>query len=131
MCTNIFKKFYSHFHPKSKSDCGTLSKTKKSVPQECPTRVSRKSDIQERPARVSYKSVPRECPTRMSDKGVRQECPTRVSRTQECTKSKSVLQECPTRVSDKSVLATWSASRWQKIGAKRIGQRRLDSKSAL
>ena len=55
----------------------------KSVPQECPTRVS-------------YKSVPQECPTRVSHKSFLQEWPTRV-----CYKSvlQSVPQECPTRVS--------------------------------
>ena len=73
-----------------------------SVPQECPTRVSRKSVPRERPATVSHKttrarhksvpSVPLECPTRVSRKSVRQEFPTRVSH-------KSVSQECPLRVS--------------------------------
>ena len=45
----------------------------KSVPQECPTRVSHKSVLPTRVSRtrVSYKSVPQECPV--------QECPTRVS----------------------------------------------------
>ena len=50
----------------------------KSVPQECPTRVSHKSVLQECPTRVSHKSDPQECATRVSY---------RVSR-------KSVLQEC-------------------------------------
>ena len=67
----------------------------KSVPRECPTRLSYKSVLQECPARVSYKSVaqvatvsviqgvPQEC-TRVSHKGFRNEC---------------VLQECPAKVS--------------------------------
>ena len=69
----------------------------KSVPQECPRRVSHKSVPQERPIRVSHKSVLQECPTRVSYKSVPQECPTRVS-------YKSVPQESPIRVSHKSVL---------------------------
>ena len=60
----------------------------KSVPQECPTRVSHKSVVQEYPTRVSYKSVPQEFPTRVSHKSVPQECPARVSQM-------SVPQECP------------------------------------
>ena len=64
----------------------------KSVPQECPTRVSHKSVPQECPIRVSHKSVLQESPTRVSYKSDPQECPTRVSQ-------KSVPQECPTRVS--------------------------------
>ena len=76
----------------------------KDVPQECPTRVSRKSVPQECPARVSYKSVPQECPR----KSVRQEFPTRVSHKsvlQDCPGlfHKSVRQACPTRVSYKGV----------------------------
>ena len=63
----------------------------KSVPQQCPTRVS-------------YKSVPQEFPTRVSHKSVPQECPVRVSH-------KSFLQECPTRVSYKSVIWTYVAFR--------------------
>ena len=51
----------------------------KSVPQECPIRVSHKSVLQECPTRVSYKSGPQECPTRVSYKSVPEECPTRVS----------------------------------------------------
>ena len=51
----------------------------KSVPQECPTRVSYKSVLQESPTRVSRKSVPQEFPTRVTHKSVPQECPTRVS----------------------------------------------------
>ena len=51
----------------------------KSVPQECPIRVSHKSVLQECPTRVSYKSDPQECPTRVSYKSVPEECPTRVS----------------------------------------------------
>ena len=69
----------------------------RSIPQECPTRVSHKSVPQECLTRVSYKSVPQECPTRVSHKSFLQECPTRVS-------YKSVLQECPRRKSHKSVL---------------------------
>ena len=68
----------------------------KSVPQECPTRVSHKSVPQQCPLRVSHKSVPQQCPTRVSYKSVPQELPTRVSH-------KSFLLECPTRVSRKSV----------------------------
>ena len=68
----------------------------KSVPEECPTRVSHKSAprgvLQECRVRVSHKSVSQECRTRVSHKRVshrsdRQECPTRVFH-------KSVLQEC-------------------------------------
>ena len=76
----------------------------KSVPEECPTRVSQNSAPQELPTRVthksvlqvSHKSVLQECPTRVSCKSAPQECPTRVTH-------KSFLQECPTRVSRKSV----------------------------
>ena len=71
----------------------------KSVPQECPTRVSHKSVPQECPIRVSHKSVLQKCPTRVSYKSDPQECP-RVS-------CKSVLQGCPTRVSYKSVIWTY------------------------
>ena len=42
----------------------------KSVPQECPTRVSQKSVPQECPLRVSYKSVSQECPIRVSYRSV-------------------------------------------------------------
>ena len=66
-----------------------LGKAHKSVPEECPSRVSCKSDPQEFPTRLSQ-----ECPTRGSQKSVRQECPTRVSHT-------TVLQECLARVSPK------------------------------
>ena len=69
----------------------------KSVPQQCPLRVSHKSVPQQCPTRVSYKSVPQELPTRVSHKSFLLECPTRVSR-------KSVPQELPTRVSHKSFL---------------------------
>ena len=68
-----------------------LGKAHKSVPEECPSRVSCKSDPQEFPTRLSQ-----ECPTRGSQKSVRQECPRRVSH-------KSVPYDCPTRVSRKSV----------------------------
>ena len=64
----------------------------KSVPQECPTRVSHKSVPQECPIRVSHKSVLQECPTRVSYKSGPQECATRVSHR---VSRKSVLQECP------------------------------------
>ena len=77
----------------------------KSVPQECPTRVSYKSVPQECPTRVSHKSFRQECPIRVSHKSVLQECPTRVSYKsgpQECAtrvsyrvSRKSILQECP------------------------------------
>ena len=67
----------------SQRDFWRKSRTKsvpyRSVPQECPTRVSHKSVLQEYPTRVSYKSVPQECPTRVSRNSVPQECPTRVS----------------------------------------------------
>ena len=73
----------------------------KSVPQGCPTRVSRMSVPQECPIRVSRKSAPQECPARVSHKSVPQECPRRLSH-------KSVPQECPTRVSYKSVICSFS-----------------------
>ena len=50
----------------------TKSVPYRSVPQECPTRVSHKSVLQEYPTRVSYKSVPQECPTRVSYESVPQ-----------------------------------------------------------
>ena len=98
----------------------------KSVPQECPIRVSHKSVPQECPTRVSYKRDPQECPecpTRVSHKSVPtfahrpiplpQLTPSRVPapatnlpRQSQCDSDihlcKSVLQECPTRVSYKS-----------------------------
>ena len=42
----------------------------KSVPQECPARVSHKSVPNECPTRVSHRSVPQECPARVSHKSV-------------------------------------------------------------
>ena len=82
----------------------------RSIPQECPTRVSHKSVPQECPTRASYKSVPQECPTRVSHKSFLQECPTRVS-------YKSVLQECPRRKSHKSVLKSviWTYSFFERV----------------
>ena len=74
-----------------------IGRSHKSVPQQCPTRVSYKSVPQELPTTVSHKSAPQECPTRVSYRSIPQECPTRVSH-------KSFLLECPTRVSHKSVL---------------------------
>ena len=85
--------------------------SRKSVPQECPTRVSYKSAPQECPTRVSQKSDPQECLTRVFRKSV--PCPTRqsyksyksvrVSRKSAHKSCKSVPQECSTRVSYKSV----------------------------
>ena len=51
----------------------------KSVPEECPTRVSRVSHKSVPQESHKSKSVPQECPTRVSQKSVPQECPTRVS----------------------------------------------------
>ena len=85
------------------------------VLRECHARVSRKSVLQECPTRVSVlqefpTSVPEECPTRVTYKSVVQECLTRVSyksasQERASYKSfppvcpKSVPQEWPTRVS--------------------------------
>ena len=76
-----------------------LQECPKSVPQQCPTRVSHKSVPQECPLRVSLKSVPQEFPTTVSHNSVPQECPTYPLR----VSYKSIPQEFPTRVSDKSV----------------------------
>ena len=87
----------------------------KSVPKECPTRVSYKSVPQECPTRVSHKSFREECPTRVSYKSGPQECPIRVSH-------KSVPQEFPTRVSYKSFLQEWPTRVSYRVSRKSVLQ---------
>ena len=100
----------------------TTRASHKSVPHECPTRVSGKHEPQKRQeclTRVSHKSVRQECPIRVTDKSVLQECPARVSYKSDPQERptrvfhKSVLQECPTRVSCKGVpLSTFLCARF-------------------
>ena len=73
---------------------------RKSVPQECPARVSDKNALQECPPRVSHKSVGQECPIRVSvfHKSVPQEYSPRVSHRVTKVSHESVPQES-TRVS--------------------------------
>ena len=66
----------------------------KSLPGECPTRVSYKSVPQECPTRVSCKIL-QECPTRVSHKSELQECPSKECLTR--VFCKSVPQECPSK----------------------------------
>jgi hypothetical protein len=58
-------------------ECATRVASK-SVRQECLTR-SHKSVPQECPTRVCHKRVTKECPTRLSEKSVKQECSARVA----------------------------------------------------
>ena len=89
---------------------GSVPQELHSYTQECPTRVPYKSVSQvcNSCGRVADKSVPEECPTRLSHKSARQECPARVSDKSVLqaylrrTSCKSVLQECAPKVSHKS-----------------------------
>ena len=75
----------------------------RSVPQECPARVSHKSVPKECPTRVSLTRVPTTVsgsPTKVSLKSAPQEIPTIVTRV---SPRKSVSRESPLRVSQKSV----------------------------
>ena len=94
----------------------------KSVPQECPTRVSHKSFLQECHTRVSRKSVLQECPTRVTHKSVLQECPTRVSH-------KSIPQEFPTRVSHKECPTRVSCKSDPQECPTRVSHKRVSHKS--